>query len=203
MGAIGGDLHIERGQAALVLILLPCIDGPTGSSRHALLEFPCGATPSSCDQCLDQAKADLCVPLCRGTETCSKPHLSAAGARPDKRVALDVSITAQLGQKKMMCHVPSRMQKLRSAWPMGSPVRGMHCRRVKTPSFFTQARRSVLADLSCVMDIFERYGGNTGNIEGVDQYNACYGGQACMAMHLYGNRTLHLLQWRPGTFLSC
>jgi len=31
---------------------------------------------------------------------------------------------------------------------------------------------------SCVMDIFERYGGNTGNIEGVDQYNACYGGQA-------------------------
>jgi len=31
---------------------------------------------------------------------------------------------------------------------------------------------------SYVMDIFERYGGNPGNIEGVDQYNACYGGQA-------------------------
>jgi len=31
---------------------------------------------------------------------------------------------------------------------------------------------------SFVMDIFERYGGNAGNIEGVDQYNACYGGQA-------------------------
>ncbi|CAK9087574.1 Hydroxymethylglutaryl-CoA synthase 1 (HMG-CoA synthase 1) (3-hydroxy-3-methylglutaryl coenzyme A synthase 1) [Durusdinium trenchii] len=31
---------------------------------------------------------------------------------------------------------------------------------------------------SYVMDIFERYA-NESNIEGVDQYNACYGGQAC------------------------
>lgn len=29
-----------------------------------------------------------------------------------------------------------------------------------------------------VMDLFERYGGGEGNIEGVDMYNACYGGQA-------------------------
>jgi len=32
---------------------------------------------------------------------------------------------------------------------------------------------------SYVMDIFERYGDGESNIEGVDQYNACYGGQAC------------------------
>mmetsp|Transcript_83798 Transcript_83798/g.179578 ORF Transcript_83798/g.179578 Transcript_83798/m.179578 type:complete len:980 (+) Transcript_83798:100-3039(+) len=32
---------------------------------------------------------------------------------------------------------------------------------------------------SYVMDIFERYGDHESNIEGVDQYNACYGGQAC------------------------
>lgn len=31
---------------------------------------------------------------------------------------------------------------------------------------------------SYIMDIFERYA-NESNIEGVDQYNACYGGQAC------------------------
>lgn len=31
---------------------------------------------------------------------------------------------------------------------------------------------------SYVMDIFERYGDGEANIEGVDQYNACYGGQA-------------------------
>mmetsp|Transcript_120954 Transcript_120954/g.367808 ORF Transcript_120954/g.367808 Transcript_120954/m.367808 type:complete len:985 (-) Transcript_120954:163-3117(-) len=31
---------------------------------------------------------------------------------------------------------------------------------------------------SFVMDIFERYGNGESNIEGVDQYNACYGGQA-------------------------
>ncbi|CAE7927122.1 Hmgcs1 [Symbiodinium sp. KB8] len=29
-----------------------------------------------------------------------------------------------------------------------------------------------------VMDLFERYGSGEGNIEGVDMYNACYGGQA-------------------------
>lgn len=32
---------------------------------------------------------------------------------------------------------------------------------------------------SYCMDIFERYGNGESNIEGVDQYNACYGGQAC------------------------
>lgn len=29
-----------------------------------------------------------------------------------------------------------------------------------------------------VMDLFERYGSGEGNVEGVDMYNACYGGQA-------------------------
>mmetsp|Transcript_77103 Transcript_77103/g.198568 ORF Transcript_77103/g.198568 Transcript_77103/m.198568 type:complete len:979 (+) Transcript_77103:82-3018(+) len=32
---------------------------------------------------------------------------------------------------------------------------------------------------SYIMDIFERYGDGESNVEGVDQYNACYGGQAC------------------------
>jgi len=32
---------------------------------------------------------------------------------------------------------------------------------------------------SYIMDIFERYGNGESNVEGVDQYNACYGGQAC------------------------
>jgi len=31
---------------------------------------------------------------------------------------------------------------------------------------------------SYIMDLFERYGDGEGNIEGVDMYNACYGGQA-------------------------
>ena len=31
---------------------------------------------------------------------------------------------------------------------------------------------------SYVMDLFERYGDGEANIEGVDMYNACYGGQA-------------------------
>merc|ERR1719323_1362232 len=31
---------------------------------------------------------------------------------------------------------------------------------------------------SYLMDLFERYGDGEANIEGVDMYNACYGGQA-------------------------